>query len=138
VTLARPLLLALGFLAAGCQQDHSPIMRPGEDCLGCHDGQQAARWYAAGTVFRSATAGADQGVEGVVVTLTDSTGRQISLTSNGAGNFYTAEALQGPIFAKVGLNGRELMMPLANPGACNSCHTSPSPQGGAPGRIYAP
>ena len=127
-------LLAL----AACQPENSPIMRPGEDCLGCHDGARARKWTLGGTVFSSATATVDQGVEGVSVTVTDSNNRQLTLSTNGAGNFYTAEGLVPPFLVELGYQGRSVgMIQLQQSGACNACHTDP-PQSGAPGRIYTP
>jgi phosphatidate phosphatase APP1 len=112
-------------------------MRPGEDCLRCHNGQRGTAWTLAGTIFNSPTATVDQGVQNVSITITDSKGQQVTLTSNGSGNFYTRESLTPPFTAVAELNGAKQMMTDPAIGACNSCHTDP-PQNKAPGRMYAP
>jgi hypothetical protein len=128
------------FALAACQPEDSPIMRPGENCLRCHDGARARNWTLAGTVFPSSAAAADQGVEGVPVTVTDSRSRQLTLSTNGAGNFYTAEGLVPPFLVEIAYQGQgrtASMVQQQQSGACNACHTDP-PQNGAPGRIYTP
>jgi len=50
----RVATCALLLVLAACQPENSPIMRPGEDCLHCHDGSRARSWTLAGTVFSSA------------------------------------------------------------------------------------
>jgi hypothetical protein len=126
-------LAMLSLLACSCLPQNSPTMKPGEDCLRCH-GSGNLRWYAAGTVFLDPKAAVTDGVQGVEVILTDSNNRRISLTSNGAGNFYTAETLVFPLTAEVKRGDKSLKMPDSVPqGGCNSCHT-----GGDIGRIYAP
>ena len=136
VAAAGAVLLLLAPLAA-CQPEHSPIMRPGENCLRCHDGTVARSWALAGTVFSSATATTDQGVEGVSVNVTAANGTQLPLVTNSAGNFYTAESLVEPFAIEVEHGGKTLSMAVPRIGACNSCHTDP-PVNGAPGRIYTP
>ncbi|MBK9519636.1 MAG: hypothetical protein IPO09_20375 [Anaeromyxobacter sp.] len=101
--------LALAALLGGCIPDEGPLMAPGEDCLGCHDGRGAKRWTAAGTWLPP----------GSEVRLTDRSGRVIALTSNGAGNFYTAEPLDFPLVATVGM--RRMPDPVTD-GSCNTCH----------------
>jgi len=113
-------------------------MQPGQDCLRCHGPNRSLTWAAAGTVFGGPSASADSGVQGVLVRLTDSTGRTIELTTNGAGNFYTAESLAFPLSATVSLGGQSVSMITPVPkGSCNSCHTQP-PQNSAPGRLHTP
>ena len=58
--MIRVATCALLLVLAACQPENSPIMRPGEDCLHCHDGSRARSWTLAGTVFSSATAASDQ------------------------------------------------------------------------------
>lgn len=120
-----------------------PLMRPGENCLSCHraGGQAANRpWTAAGTVFERADSPADQGVSGVTVIVTDSAGTAVRMTTNEAGNFYTAAPLKKPLTLAVERDGKrkEMPIPLDADGACNACHSSPDAIGGAQGRIRAP
>ena len=77
-------------------------MRPGWNCLasGCHfpDGRAPPPdWGAGGTIYERFDAHAHQGIEGVAVTLRDARGIEVRLLTNAAGNFYTAEPLEGPI-----------------------------------------
>jgi len=72
------------------------------------------------------------------VTVTDSASRQLTLSTNGGGNFYTAEGLVPPFLVEIAYQGRTVSMSQSQQsGACNACHTDP-PQNGAPGRIYTP
>jgi hypothetical protein len=144
---------ALLLLSAGCesadkssnepfQTTPGPTMRPGDNCLRCHNPQgQASRrpWTAAGTVFPKLDARATDGVAGVTVRFTEQSGREIeSLVTNEAGNFYTDRPLPDPYFVSLEYEGETIEMPCAPPaGSCNACH-SPNPVGFAPGRIYLP
>lgn len=146
--------LALGLGLAGCSSeadDGSPVdrtapgptMRPGEQCLSCHrsDGQASrVPWTAAGTVFRSATSTADEGVEGATVEIVDATGKIERLTTNSVGNFYTRTPLTKPLQMSITYQGKTAKMPrpLDAEGACNACHSHPDPIGGALGRIRIP
>jgi hypothetical protein len=122
-------------LLAGCGvPDHSPMMKPGEDCLRCHGSGGGLHWYAAGTVYADPQAAAGDGIQGAEVVITDANQRTISLKTNGAGNFYTAETLVFPATVEVRRNGKVNQMPTQAPqGGCNSCHT-----GSDIGRITAP
>jgi hypothetical protein len=131
----RAVVLALASLFWACgTPEHSPTMKPGEDCLRCHGAGSELHWYAAGTVYLDKQTKAGDGVQGIEVVLTDAHGRTISLETNGAGNFYTAEALAFPAKAEVRRKGKTLAMPIEVPeGGCNSCHTA-----GDTGRIVGP
>jgi hypothetical protein len=83
-------------------------MARGQDCVRCHDGAAATRWTAAGTWTRGAT-----------VTLTDASGKTVTLRGNSVGNFYTAEPLAYPLAASV--DGRTMSEPVTY-GGCNRCH----------------
>jgi hypothetical protein len=133
--MRRAALVLLSLLGGCSVPEHSPMMRPGEDCLSCHNTTNRLHWYAAGTVYADAQAAAGDGVQGAEVVITDNKGRRISLTTNGAGNFYTAETLEFPATVEVHRGGKVIQMPSQPPnGACNSCHVG----GGGQGRIYAP
>lgn len=134
-------LLSLSLAACGpAGEEEGPLMRPGENCLSCHDGSQreAPRFTAAGTVYETTSAAPSAGVAGVAVLLTDANGAVTTLTTNAAGNFYTTKALAMPVRVALERSGRRTTMGAsAATGACASCHTVP-PVSGAPGRIYAP
>lgn len=141
------LSLAGGLFLAACgkigddDDDGNEFMRPGENCLSCHgSGGKAAKdaqFTLAGTIFSSATAGTDQGLDGVKIDITDSAGKSVSLTSNRVGNFFTSQAVTFPLKSvKVSKNGKEASMgSQVSSGGCASCHSQPS-SGGAPGRLY--
>jgi hypothetical protein len=129
------LSLLLVLVACGVPEE-SPMMRPGQDCLGCHGANADRHWYAAGTVYADPRAKAEEGVQGAEVVITDAKGRRISLKTNGAGNFYTAETLVFPARVEVRRNGKVNQMPIDVPqGGCNGCHVGASD---GTGRIYAP
>jgi hypothetical protein len=124
------------------QTEPGPTMRPGDNCLRCHNplGQAARRpWSAAGTVFPTLDAERTEGVPGVTVSIEDAEGQLVvTLVTNEAGNFYTDAALPDPFFVSLENEGERIAMPCAPPaGSCNACH-SPNPVGYAPGRIYVP
>ena len=113
-------------------------MLPGENCLRCHsEGSaypSAPIWSAAGTVFERADS--EVGVRGATVRLVDSAGKELELTTNAAGNFYTSEPLVFPLRASLSFEGFEASMPVEVPaGSCNACHSHPDPSGGAQGHI---
>jgi hypothetical protein len=133
VVLATLLLGALAAGGCGGGAGDGPGMRPGEDCLACHNpaGSARAAWFgAAGTVFDAAGTAA----AGVAVSLTDSQSRTVSDVTNWAGNFYfTNQELTPPLQVSVVAAAGERTMTDAT-GACNSCHRP----GGTPGPIVFP
>jgi hypothetical protein len=82
---------ALLLFLAGCEADDGggheafqttpgPTMRPGDNCLRCHNplGQAARRpWSAAGTVFPTLDAERTEGVPGVTVSIEDAEGQLV-------------------------------------------------------------
>jgi hypothetical protein len=144
-----PLALA-GLALAACTPDNGPTMRPGDDCLRCHGGatpgstteglpvHHATPWSLAGTAYPSLDSGANAGIEGVDIQVTDARGFTFTLHSNLAGNFYSAETVAFPLHVCASRNGLARCMESPSPhGACNYCHALP-PLGDAPGRITAP
>lgn len=128
-------LLASGWLLGGC--DTGPLMTPGQDCLTCHsESGGAGTFTVAGTVYDRFDARADHGLAGAEVVITDANGKQLSLATNAAGNFYSDERLTFPIAAEVrrGDSVRRMGVRPQN-GACSSCHNRP-PTGGAEGRVF--
>jgi hypothetical protein len=133
------LLFALAVTSACGIPDQGPAMQPGADCLTCHDGNQAPQWTVAGTVFSAPTAPLEAGLQGALVVVTDATNRTLTLQTNEAGNFFTAEALVGPLVVSI-QNGNTRMEMGASPssGSCNSCHNQPGGYPGVPGRLWVP
>jgi hypothetical protein len=148
---------AVAVLAAGCVPADGPLMAPGEDCLECHGGggdggdgsggdeltatpvsrldEDGPPWSAAGTVFPALDSSPSDGLRGASVHLTDANGRSITLRSNAAGNFYTAEPLRFPLRVSVTIGGRtEAMEDPVDYGGCNHCHAVPA-QDDAEGRL---
>ncbi len=110
-------------------------MSPGENCLTCHSGGENS-FTAAGTIFTKPDDPSSAGLAGATVILTDATGKQVTLTTNSAGNFYTDEPLAFPVGAELHHGTQVAAMVRKVPtGACASCHSSP-PANGAPGRPF--
>ena len=126
-----------------CAGGEGPLMLPGQDCLSCHSGSAAKAidapvWSVAGTVYAASDADPNAGVEGALIHITDAAGVKLTLRSNLAGNFYSAEVLAFPLQQVcVERAGASSCMQNVAQGSCNSCHTLPS-QNQAPGRITAP
>jgi hypothetical protein len=116
------------------------MMRPGAACLasGCHlTGTRA--WAIGGTVYPTLHEPLScNGKSGVQVVITPASGAALTLTTNSAGNFYSATKITTPYRAKVVVNGVErAMMATQTNGDCNSCHTQNGTMS-APGRIIVP
>ena len=133
------LALALVGTAACGIPDHSAVMRPGEDCLACHNGQVAPDWTVAGTVFSNANAPLEGGIPDAQILITDANKRTLTLTSNAAGNFYTSEMLDFPLHVEI-QRGTWRMAMASSPssGSCNSCHSIPKGNPDVPGRLFIP
>jgi hypothetical protein len=142
-------MIAAAALAVSCVPGEGPLMSPGENCLECHGGgtlpggsatvgdaeDEGPRWTIAGTVYRSFTAPAGDGLQGAKVHVRDAGGRALTLRTNRAGNFYTAERVQFPLRVSVEYGADLLEMELdAAYGGCNACHRVPALQD-APGRV---
>ncbi len=110
--------LAAAAVLLACVPGNGPLMRPGSDCLSCHDGSRAPRWTVAGTWQR----------QGDQIAIQDSNGKKFTLSANQAANFYTAEPLAFPL--QISVNGAPMPGGLSadQGGSCNRCHFN----GGAP------
>jgi hypothetical protein len=122
----------------------SPSMSPGQACIACHtsSGGEAPRFALAGTVYPTAHEPNDcngaSGTGGAQVVITGADGRAVTLTPNGAGNFYYQGTVALPYLAKVLYMGRErVMVDKQTSGDCNACHTQSGTMN-APGRIILP
>lgn len=125
--MKRLVVVVAALAVAACTQEEGPLMSPGEDCLSCHSGGEAPTWSFAGTIFTSPEAAASDGRQGITVTVEDRNGKRVSVRSNEAGNFYSAEKLVPPFRAWVSLGGRiSEMEDTFEYGSCNACHTWPS------------
>jgi hypothetical protein len=154
---ALPLLSLLAL--AACATDTRPTMNPGVDCVRCHTqakdvalpsapnapGLRATSlvFSAAGTVFKRPDSPVTDGVENVTLRIRNALipDAGVELTSNTAGNFYTAEPLYPALGLSVELEyqGRTVAMathptpsllygdatPLVGVG-CNGCHGVPA------------
>jgi hypothetical protein len=125
------LVLALAGAASGCVLSE---MHPGDSCARCHEEKSAARFGAAGTVYRRTAASEDAGISDISVDVTDTSGRSVSLASNSVGNFYTDRVLTPPLQVTLSRAGAVSVSSTAPSGDCNSCHTD----GSSLGRIYIP
>jgi hypothetical protein len=96
-------------------------MRPGSDCLSCHDGGRAKRWSVAGTWSHGAT-----------IVVVDASGRSLTMRGNQVGNFYTAETLAFPL-RSVTVDGTSMPSTASgcadafSYGGCNRCHVGGGP-----------
>jgi hypothetical protein len=109
-------------------------MLPGSDCLACHKpgGGEAPTWGVAGTIFTDVY-GTD-GLNNATITVTDANGKDVVLTSNSVGNFYTNEKVTPPLNAMVDVGGESRAMSSSvDTGACSSCHKC---DGSAGGKLY--
>jgi hypothetical protein len=78
------------------------------------------------------------GVEGVIVRITDANLQVHELTTHAAGNFFLLQAIPTPCQAELEVEGDVIAMANhPDDGACNHCHAE-RPKGGAPGRIVLP
>lgn len=123
--------------------EESTRMHPGGDCIGCHERSgEGPRYLVAGTVFEQLGEADDCfGLDGVTVEITDADGKEWTLTTNDAGNFYLPQS-QGPLAmpyrAAVVMDGvRTEMATAQSEGSCATCHSATGAQG-APGRVIVP
>ncbi len=135
-------ICALAALSLACPQAASPLMEPGNDCGSCHRSDGVAKsmpWTLSGTLYADPKAPAAFGLEGAEVIATGTDGREVTLETNAAGNFYSREPLAFPVKIAVqrGAQRVEMGQKLDGPVACASCH-SETPKQGAPGRVYLP
>jgi hypothetical protein len=118
------------------------VMLPGRVCETCHtQGGEASRfiWTASGTVYDSPDSPCEEcGLEGVEVDLLDCHDNVLmTLMTNRAGNFFTADPIGAPLYrVRLSKDGYcQQMFNLQSTGACASCHY-PNSDAGTPGRVY--
>jgi hypothetical protein len=118
----------------------SSLMHPGLDCVACHaDRGEGPQYEIAGTVMGGLYDVDDcNGVEDVVVRITDADGDVTELSTNSAGNFFLRSAVATPYTAEIEYDGlvRRMVTPQTD-GQCNACHTDVGASS-APGRVVTP
>jgi len=110
-------LAALLLSTTACIPEEGPMMEPGSNCLECHGGgggeESGPRWTVAGTWSG----------KGNKIAIRDAGGKAFTLTSNQAGNFWTAEPLAFPL--QVSVDGQAMPGGVTGGQAsCNTCHGS--------------
>jgi len=119
--------------------EEGEYMRPGGNCISCHQQEGGPHYKVAGTVMGDYVDDDDcEGIDGVVVELTGADGEVITLDTNEVGNFFYEGKLATPYTARVLDGDAELVMEAAqNDGNCMNCHSSLG-AAGSPGRIVIP
>ena len=117
----------------------SSKMNPGESCIECHDRGEGPTFKIAGTIMGAIHDPDDcNGIDNVVVTITDADGAVQELTTNSAGNFYSQDRFASPYTVSLSYDGITRVMEGAQEsGDCASCHTEDGTEG-APGRSVVP
>jgi hypothetical protein len=118
----------------------SPLMTPGQPCLGCHGGSESYFSFA-GTLFAAAHEPDDcfgAVANGAAIVILGAGGQRLTLTPNAAGNFIANANLPGPYTVEVRYQGRtrKKTQPQTS-GDCNACHSQQGANGAA-GRITLP
>jgi mono/diheme cytochrome c family protein len=134
-----PAVCSTNTAAIQTEEDESPLMMPGGDCIGCHAQGEGPRFILAGTVMGGLKDDTNcGGIAGATVVITGADGRTLTMTTNAAGNFFSQVGVVMPYTAKVSFQGKERsMVTPRSDGNCMSCHTAEG-LNGAPGRIVAP
>ncbi len=111
-----------------------PLHRPGQPCLVCHGepGPSSHEFVIAGTVY--AVQGESAPGQGAEVTMEDTTGSAVELTTNEVGNFYITPDQWAPTFpvglvtVSKGQSVQEMNTHIGRDGSCADCHTqTPGP-----------
>lgn len=150
------LVVVLSVLSLGCEDpvlekraeslgpdegpyEEGPLHRAGDPCTWCHtSGRVDPHFDLAGTVYERRDTKLPLG--GVRVHLYEQSGKQQTLVSNAAGNFFFSEGdleLEFPIWVKLEYQGEVTMMqtPIFRERSCSACHLGPaSPE--SPGHVY--
>jgi hypothetical protein len=109
-----------------------PLHRPGQPCGVCHGGAGPAEdaFVLSGTVF--ATPDGGEVLPGATVRYIDWVGRQQSVVTNCAGNFFVrGPAPTWPVWVRVEYGGTvaEMQSAIFRDGSCNTCHRlTPTPR----------
>lgn len=115
-------------MASACIKLTSPLTdghhNAGQACLGCHDGNGATLFTAAGTLYDAATNGST--IAGATIELVDAKGTTVRIVTSSNGNFYTSATLTPPFTTRASGCPNDVPMTAKASGDCNSsgCHTS--------------
>jgi hypothetical protein len=120
--------------------EEGPKHRAGDPCTWCHTegGSAEPAFDLAGTIY--ARKDSAEPLPGVQVRLFDASGRQLTLESNQAGNFFVEDgelSLEFPLWVKLEQAGEVTAMqtPIFRERSCAACHLEPrSPK--SAGRVY--
>jgi len=124
----------------GDYYDGDALHRPGQPCLLCH-GADAPRpepaFEIAGTVYDEIDSLEDEGVGGVLVIITDADGVELVVTTNSAGNFYSARQLEFPLTVSIrrGDVVSTMQTLIWRNGSCAHCHGE-KPDEASVGRVF--
>jgi hypothetical protein len=100
----------------------------GQDCLTCHNGTAAPKFYVAGTLFSAATGGA--GVGQATIELTDANNKVIPIVTaaqTALGNFWYDQPVAFPVKVRASSCPDTQAMSAQvdqTGGSCNSCHNA--------------
>ncbi|HEY2516024.1 MAG TPA: hypothetical protein VGI39_34370 [Polyangiaceae bacterium] len=129
--------------AAGVPQGE--FHRAGQPCTVCHgsEGPAKKQFALAGTVFWQPAAQSKVGVDQAVVSVVDSYGSQIQVTTNCVGNFWITPGTFNPAFpilvtvSKDGTKYQQAMFTqIGRASSCAECHKEPSANYNSTGQIY--
>jgi hypothetical protein len=120
---------------------NGPLHRAGQPCTWCHAEGGIARGHKldlAGTVY--VTKGQPEPLVGATIRVFDRKGRQATLYSNAAGNFFFAEGeltLPFPLWVEVESGGttKPMKTPIFRERSCSACHLDPAGPSSA-GPVY--
>lgn len=120
--------------------EEGPLHRAGDPCTWCHSdrGSTDPSFDLAGTVY--ARRDSTEALAGVQIRLFDSSGSQLTLESNQAGNFFVPDgelALEFPLWVKLEQNGEVTAMqtPIFRERSCAACHLDPA-SAGSVGHVF--
>ncbi len=118
---------------AGREDKASVSHNAGKDCLtgDCHAAGGWKLFSLGGTIYTDSEGTAARA--GAQVKVVDANNVTVNLTSDLAGNIYSAQSITGPFTVSVSYRGRTVKMPGAASGGCNAngCHVV-----GSAGRVY--
>lgn len=117
-----------------------PQHRPGQPCVTCHHGSGPGdpEFSLAGTIYIDREEALP--LEGASVSFIDARGRQHSVSTNCAGNFYiNADDWEPhfPVWVEVRFGDEAIAMktPIQRDGSCATCHADPAGPSSA-GHVY--
>jgi hypothetical protein len=100
----------------------------GQDCLTCHNGTTAPKFYLGGTLYSAATGGSAVSKANIVITdANNQTINVVTASLNAPGNFYYDQPIAFPIQVKASSCPTTVPMVSAvqsTGGGCTSCHNA--------------